>query len=52
MPAKAKKQPEQVAHPLASYDLGNAGAKIKTSELETEFRSIAADCPRAVALAI
>lgn len=41
MPAKAKKQPEPVAHPLASYDLGNAGAKIRTAELETEFRSIA-----------
>ncbi len=41
MPARAKKQPEQVARPLASYDLGNAGAKIKTVDLATEFRSIA-----------
>lgn len=39
--AKKKAQPEQILNPLASFDLGNAGAKIKTAELATEFRSIA-----------
>jgi len=28
-------------HPLASFDLGNAGAKIKTADVAEEFRSIA-----------
>jgi hypothetical protein len=40
MPTK-KKQPVAHIQPLASYDLGNAGAKIKTADLSTEFRSIA-----------
>jgi hypothetical protein len=39
--AKKKAQPEQILNPLASFDLGNAGAKIKTADLSTEFRSIA-----------
>ncbi len=43
MPAKTKKQqqPAETIHPLASYDLGNAGTKIKTTDIATEFRSIA-----------
>jgi hypothetical protein len=44
MPPKSKKQaPNENAHvlALASFDLGNATAKIRTAELETEFRSIA-----------
>ncbi len=42
MPARTKKQsPVQSIRPLASYDLGNAGAKIRTADLAVEFRSIA-----------
>jgi hypothetical protein len=44
MPAKNKKQvPNENSHvlALASFDLGNATAKIKTADLATEFRSIA-----------
>jgi hypothetical protein len=41
MPPKKKQPPTQSLAPLASYDLGNAGAKIRTADLETEFRSIA-----------
>jgi hypothetical protein len=44
MSAKPKKQAPKSAssiHPLASFDLGNATAKIKTAALATEFRSIA-----------
>src|SRR3954469_5280150 len=41
MPSKKKQPPTQALSPLASYDLGNAGAKIRTADLETEFRSIA-----------
>ncbi|MEP7288441.1 MAG: ParM/StbA family protein [Chloroflexota bacterium] len=41
MPAKGKKHPTPSIYPLASYDLGNASAKIKTADLATEFRSIA-----------
>lgn len=40
MPTK-KKQPTPTITPLASYDLGNAGAKITTADVSTEFRSIA-----------
>lgn len=40
--AKKKEQATSIGfYPLASYDLGNAGAKIKTAEIQTEFRSIA-----------
>jgi hypothetical protein len=44
MPPKSKKQvPGENAHvlALASFDLGNATAKIRTADLATEFRSIA-----------
>lgn len=44
MPPKAKKPEASHAapiQPLASFDLGNATAKIKTADLATEFRSIA-----------
>ncbi|MEP7287060.1 MAG: ParM/StbA family protein [Chloroflexota bacterium] len=37
----AKKKAPIGVYPLASFDLGNAGAKIKTADFETEFRSIA-----------
>ncbi|HEX2950945.1 MAG TPA: ParM/StbA family protein [Armatimonadota bacterium] len=44
MPAKPKKHALTNAfliQPLASFDLGNATAKIKTADVSTEFRSIA-----------
>lgn len=42
MTKKSKSQPVAAHLPaLASYDLGNAGAKITTETLQTEFRSIA-----------
>src|SRR5215468_5531355 len=43
IPVTKKKNAPLTPHlpALASYDLGNAGAKIKTADLETEFRSIA-----------
>lgn len=42
MPAKKKTQTSEIIlNPLASFDLGNAGSKIKTADMATEFRSIA-----------
>jgi len=41
MAKKQSQSPTPHLYTLASYDLGNAGAKIKTADLETEFRSIA-----------
>src|SRR5438874_10201111 len=43
MPTKPKKQqsqPKSSVQALASFDLGNATAKIKTADVATEFRSI------------